>query len=124
MKGQGIGCWGVGAAIFGDFQAFPWLEIAFAPEPIFHGGLEPVEGDAVAGFEKAIGDGEGVVEDGVVGEVAHGEVVDLADGAGVALAGGVDAVDGEAAGEHGSTVKDGDGGVRGLIWWCGACRKW
>ena len=103
---------GSGSGDFRNFQAFPRLEIAFAPEPIFNGGLEPVEGDAVADLEESIGDGERVVEDGVVGEVAHGEVVDLADGAGVTLAGGVDAVDGEAAGEHGSTVKDGDSGVR------------
>jgi hypothetical protein len=45
--------------------------------------MEAVERDARAGFEEAVGDGEGVVEDGVVGEVAHGEVVELRDGAGV-----------------------------------------
>jgi hypothetical protein len=40
----------------------------------------------------------------------------------VVLAGGVDAVDGEAAGEHGSTVKDGGGGGSLLLWWCGGVR--
>ena len=78
---------GIGSGRFRDFQPFLRLEVAFAPEPIFHGGLEPVEGYAVADFEQSIGDGERVVEDGIVGEVAHGEVVDLADGAGVTLAG-------------------------------------
>ena len=98
---------GSGSGGFRDFQAFPWLEIAFAPEPIFHGGLETVEGYAVADLKERIGDGKRVVEDGVVGEVAHGKVIDLADGTGVTFAGGVDAVNGEAAGEHGSTVTDG-----------------
>jgi len=80
------------------------FEIAFAAKPVFHGGLEAVEGDAVSGFEQPVGCGEGVVKDGIVGEVAHGEVVDLADGAGVRHAGGVDALDGDAAGEHGFTL--------------------
>jgi hypothetical protein len=62
---------------------------------------EAVDGDAGAGFEQAVGDGEGVVEDGVVGEVAHGEVVELRDGAGVGGAGGVDAFDGEFARRRG-----------------------
>jgi hypothetical protein len=69
-------------------------------EPVLHGGGEAVQRDAVAGFEQAVGDGEGVVEDGVVGEVSHGEVIDVRDGAGVGDAGGVDAFDGELAQKH------------------------
>ena len=97
----------MGSGGLGYLKTFTRLEIAFALEPVFHGGLETVEGHAATDLKERIGDGKGVVEDGVVGEVAHGEVVDLADGAGVALACGVYAVDGESAGEHGSTVKDG-----------------
>ena len=41
-------------AEFGDFEAVFRLEIAFAAEPILHGRLEAIEGDAVAGFEQAI----------------------------------------------------------------------
>ena len=62
--------------------------------------LRRSSGTRGAGFEQAVGDGEGVVEDGVVGEVAHGEVVELRDGAGVGCAGGVDAFDGEVAEER------------------------
>ena len=61
---------------------------------------QAVERDARAGFKQTVGDGEGVVEDRVVGEIAHGEVVELCDGAGVGLAGSVDAFDGEFAQEH------------------------
>ncbi len=67
---------GLGSGEFGEGEVFVGLEVAFAAEPVFHGEVEAVEGDAVARFEEAVGDGEGVVEDGVVGEVAHGEVVD------------------------------------------------
>jgi hypothetical protein len=80
-------------------------DVIFATEPGFHVGLELVEGDAVAGFEEAVGDREGVVEDGVVGEVAHGEVVDPLDGTGVRRACGVDALNGELAGEHGQAKR-------------------
>jgi hypothetical protein len=45
--------------------------------------LQAVERDAAAGFEQAIGYWKRVVEGRIVGEVAHGEVVDLADGAGM-----------------------------------------
>jgi len=86
---------------------FAGLEVAFAAEPVFHGGEEAVEGDVVSGFEEAVGEGEGVVENSVVGEVAHGEVVDP-----VQRAGGFCPVRGEAmdrkfTGEHVSTVEHG-----------------
>jgi len=63
----------------------------------------------VSGFKHTVGGGERVVEDWIVGEVAHGEVVDLADGTGVRSAGGVDSLDGNAALEHSSTLLDGRG---------------
>ena len=75
-------------------------------KPVFHRGLQAVERDFVADFEQTVSGGEGVVEDRVIGEVAHGEAVDVADGAGVALARGIDALDEEAAGEHGLTVNE------------------
>ena len=75
-------------------------EVALAAEPIFHFDVELIEGHAVADFEDAVGDGKGVVEDGVVGEVAHREVVDPLDGAWIRYAGGVDALDSKFAGKH------------------------
>ncbi len=85
---------------FGDAEGLVFGEVAFAAEPVLHGGLQGFKGDAGASFHEAVGDGEGVVEDGVVGEVAHSEVVDPADGTGVGVTGGGDAVDVEEAGEH------------------------
>jgi hypothetical protein len=82
-------------------KPFFWFEIAFAVEPVLHGELEFVQGDAVAGFEEAVGSGEGIVEDGIIGEVAHGEVVDPVDRTQVRLAFGVDAFDTELPDEHG-----------------------
>ena len=85
---------------FGDRQPVACFEIALAAEPVFHGGLEAVQGDAVPCFEEAVGGGEGVVKDGVVGEVAHGEVIDPVDGAGVMPALAIDSFDGQLAREH------------------------
>jgi hypothetical protein len=61
---------------------------------------QSVERHAEAGFEQSVGDGERVVEDCIVGEVAHGEVVELLDRAEVGEAVGVDRFDGQFAGEH------------------------
>ena len=79
---------------FRDAEMVFGREVIFAAEPGFHVGQELIQRNAVADFKKAVGDGEGVVEDSVVREVAHGEVVDPLDGAGVGKAGGIDALDG------------------------------
>jgi hypothetical protein len=104
--GWGIGSVSGGLGEFYDFEALAGLEVAFAAKPVVHGSVEAVDGDAMAGFEQAVGDGEGVVEDGVGSEVAHGKAVDVAQRAGMALARRVDALDGQAAGEHGNRVNE------------------
>lgn len=86
--------------LFSDAERFTGLEIALAAKPVFHGCPEAVERDAEASFEKAVGDGERIVKDGVVGEVAHGEAVDPLNGAGMGAAFGVNAFDLELAEEH------------------------
>jgi len=91
---------------FEDGKAFFGLEVAFAAKPVFHGGAKAVEGDAAADFEQAVRGGKRVVEDGVVSEVAHGEVVDPVDGAWVRRTGSIDSLDGEAAQEHAFTLTD------------------
>src|ERR1700736_6304240 len=70
----------------GDAEFFAGLQIAFAVEPVGHLFDEQVDWDTVAGFEEAVGDGERVVEDGVVGEVAHGEAIEVTDWARVSVA--------------------------------------
>ena len=80
-------------------------EVSFAAEPIFHGCLQSIEGNTVSTLEQPVGDGKGVVKDGVVGEVAHGKVVDPAKRAGMTAAFGIEALDGKLAREHGFTVR-------------------
>ena len=88
-------------SLFGDAEPFLFLEVALAVKPVLHGGGEAVEGNAITDLESAVGDGKRVVEDGVVGEVAHGEVVEPLDRAG--LGGGVlrEVFDGNFAQKHG-----------------------
>jgi len=62
-------------------------DVIFAAKPVLHAGLQAIEWNAISGLEQTIGDGKRVVEDGVVGEVAHGKVVDPADGAKMRRAG-------------------------------------
>ena len=59
-----------------------WGEIGFAAEPALHRDAEMVDGNARARFEQAVGDGQGVVEDSVIGKGSHGEAVEPFDGAG------------------------------------------
>ena len=65
---------------------------------------ETADGDAAASLDESIGDRQGVVEDGIVGEVAHGEVVDPGDGTGVANACRVNALDHDSPKKHDSTL--------------------
>jgi len=55
-------------------------------EPVFHVGAEAVERDAAADFHEPVGDGKRVVKDRIVGEVAHGKVVEPVERAGLRLA--------------------------------------
>ena len=57
-------------------------------------------------LKHSIARGKRVVEDRIVGKVAHGKVVDLADGAGAMRAGCIYTFDGDAARKHGSTLND------------------
>ena len=86
--------------LFGDDDAFSRPDVSFAPEPIFHGSLEATDWNPVPGLHQAVGHGERVIEYGIVGEVAHGEVVDPFDRAGMTHPSGVDAHNGQLPGEH------------------------
>jgi len=91
---------------FRNFEPLVGLQIALAPEPAFHRDLELVDGNAMAGFKHSIACGKRIVEDRIVGEVAHGEAVDLADRASVARAGCIYTFNGYAALKHGSTLNE------------------
>ncbi len=84
----------------GNQKRLSSLEVAFAVEPVFHAGAETVEGNTVADLQQTVFDRQGVVKYGVVGEVAHREVVYPGDGAGFGLACGVGVFDLHSAGEH------------------------
>jgi hypothetical protein len=47
---------------------------------------EALGSEAETGFEAAVGEGQGVVEIGGVGEIAHGELIEPFEGTGAALA--------------------------------------
>jgi hypothetical protein len=55
---------------FPHFKPLVCFEVPLAPEPVLHGGLKPFEGHAQTGFEHAIGNGQRIVKDRVVGEIA------------------------------------------------------
>ena len=69
--------------------------------------MEAIKRHAMARFEQAVGDWQGVVEDSFIREIAHGEVVDPAKRAGMAAARRVDSLDQELAREHGFTLNRG-----------------
>jgi hypothetical protein len=75
----------MGAREFRDPQSIAGTQVTFAPKPIFHGSAKSLERNPKPGFEKTVAHRERVVEDGVIGKVAHGEVVDPRDRTGVGL---------------------------------------
>lgn len=50
-------------------------QVALAPEPVLHGATQTLQGHARADLHPAIAGGDGVVEDLVVGEIAHAEAI-------------------------------------------------
>ena len=61
-------------------------QVTFPSEPIFHGFTQATERNLRADLHDAVGDGEGVVEDAGIGEIAHAETVHPFHGAGMVLA--------------------------------------
>src|SRR5271166_6033108 len=88
------------------FQPLVRLQVALATKPVFHGRLKAFEGHVRPGFEHSVGHGQRVVEDRIVGEVAHGKIVDPANRAGVPGAARVDPLNGKPAREHAFNVMD------------------
>ena len=60
----------------------------------------------MASFQKAVAYRQSVIENSIVREVTHGEVIDLADRAGVRCAFRVDPLDGDAPREHAFNLPD------------------
>lgn len=88
----------------GDFDE-DGLAFAFAAlgEPGGEALGEAFRSEAIAGFYAALGDGERVVEIGGVSEIAHAELVEPVEGAGLFLAEDED-VDRELLGVHASIL--------------------
>jgi hypothetical protein len=89
------------------FEPLLSFQIAFAPEPIFHRSLQPIERHTISRFQNAVGDRKSIIKDRVIREISHGKIVDLADRAGVARARSVDSVHGDSPRKHGFTVNEG-----------------
>jgi len=95
-----------------NFQPLARLQVALAAKPVFHGRLKALERDARPGFEHSVGHRQRVIEDWIVGEVAHGKVVDPANRARVPDAAHINPLNGKPAREHPSNVMD--AGRRGV----------
>jgi hypothetical protein len=74
-------------------ETFFGSDVALASEPVFHAPLKTIDGNAIAGFKNTVCDWKRVVEDGVVGEVAHGKAIDPLDRAEVRDTFRIDAFD-------------------------------
>ena len=61
---------------FGNAKDIDGFEISLATEPVFHRNPQSFQRHAETHLQQAIAHWQGVVEDGVVGEVPHGKIVD------------------------------------------------
>lgn len=87
-------------------ESLAGFEVAFAAEPVFHGGLKTGKWDAVPHFEQAVSRWKRIVKDRIIGEIAHGKVVDPVDGARGERSRGVNPLDGEHTRKHALSVID------------------
>src|SRR5580700_5201217 len=91
---------------FDDFELLAWFQIALATKPVLHRSPQRVDGHAMSNFEQSIARGKGVVEDRIVGKVAHRKVVDLLDRAIVPLARIIDSLNRKSPRKHGLTLNE------------------
>src|SRR3954470_7651228 len=61
-------------ADFGERQPRIFPQITLTPEPILHRCLQFRQRDARSDLEHAVARGQRLIEDGIVGEVPHGEI--------------------------------------------------
>ena len=80
------------------------LQVAFASEPVFHRKMQAIEGNAIACFKNAVRNRKRIIKNRVVCEVAHCEVVDPRNGAGMAFARGINAHHGKSPHKHASNL--------------------
>jgi len=71
--------------IFYYFNAILFADVPFPFEPVFHGVFEFIDGDTGSALQNAVGDRKRVIEDSIIGEAAHGEVVQPFQGTGCAI---------------------------------------
>jgi hypothetical protein len=98
-----------------DIQALVRPYVPFAAKPAFHCEPQVVEGYTVAGLKQTVGTRQCVVKDRVVGEIAHGEIVDPAQWARMASPRRVNFPNRKPAHEHAFTLnalsKEEEGGA-------------
>ena len=59
-----------------DQQLLRLIQITLLAKPLFHGGFEPIQRHSHAYAHQPIGHWKGIVENGIVGEVAHGKTIE------------------------------------------------
>ena len=97
---------GVLLAQLGNLNPLPRLDIPLPPKPLRHGRLQPVQGHLVPGLHQPVGHRQRIVKDRVVGEVAHGKVVDPAQRARMAHPGRVYPLHRELARKHAISLRE------------------
>jgi hypothetical protein len=65
--------------LFGNFERSIFRQVALTPKPVFHVVAQAIERHPRSDLKYAISDRQRVVEDRIIGETAHGEVVEPLD---------------------------------------------
>ena len=84
-----------------NLKPFLRFQVAFAPKPIFHRGLQLIQRNAISRFQNPVGNWKSVIKDRIVGEIPHRKVVNLSDRAGMSLARGVNSIHRQSPRKHG-----------------------
>ncbi len=101
------------AGKFGNVERSCGFQITLAAKPVFHGCRQFRKRHAKPCFEQTIAHRQGIVEDGIIGEVPHGEIINPMDGASVSLPRVIEIFDFQFTQKHGNVLcaSNGPGGL-------------
>ena len=86
---------------FRHFDSFLGRNVPLPPKPLLHGTLQPLHRHSVPGLEQAVRYRQGVIEDRVVREIAHGKVINPVNWARMPHPGRIDPLHSQFSGKHG-----------------------
>jgi hypothetical protein len=87
------------------FNPLVRFQVALAAKPVFHRRLQAIERNTVPRFQQSIAHRQRVIEDRVIREVAHGEVVDPLHRTRLPLSGRIDLQNRKSPGKHELTLR-------------------